>query len=159
MTTWPAPRASGERVSHGSPSTRANLSSAMFLPLPAGNVRNGSGAGGTGTPILHCANQARNCFGNNNLCPRLRDRPHRRQHCHGEAEMSLRSSGKSHIVQAGTRGNATTVGDSPGRNLFCNNDEHGRPLTSGWQLDARNKNGCRFTDDREIGMSRNCRLG
>jgi hypothetical protein len=162
MTTWAVLRASGERVGHGSPSSRANTSSAMFLRLPAGKVRNDSSAGGIGTPVPHCDNQVHNRFGNSNLCARstlLRCHIHRRKYRHGEAATNLRSSSKSHPVQAGTCGNATTVGASPGGNHLRNNDEHGPPglgrtLTSGWQLGERGKNECRFRDDRETGTSR-----
>jgi hypothetical protein len=53
---------------------------------------------------------------------------------------------------------------SPGRNLFRNNDEHGPPglgrtLRSGQQLNERDKDECRFTDDRETGTTHDCRHG
>jgi hypothetical protein len=146
-TMWAVLHASGERVSHGSPSTRANPSSS---------------AGGIGTPILHCANQTHERFDISNLCARstlLRYRRSRRQHCHGEAKTSLRSSSKNHLVQAGTQGNATIAGASPHMNLLRNNDGHGWTLRSRWQLDARDKNKCKFRDDRETGTTRDCRRG
>jgi hypothetical protein len=138
----------------------------MFRRLPAGSVRNDSSAGGIRAPLLHYANQAHDRFSNSNLCAWMRRRPRRRQYRHGETETSLRSSrNKSYLVQAGAGENATTVGASPNTNLLRNNDdEHGRTglgrtPTSGWQLDERDNNECRFTDGREAGTTRNCRHG
>jgi hypothetical protein len=97
------------------------------------------------------------------LCAWMRRRPGRRQYCHGETETSLRSGkNKSHLVQAGTRGNETTVGASPSTNILRNNDAGGPPglgrtLTSGWQLDDRDNNEYQFSDDRETGTKRDCR--
>jgi hypothetical protein len=137
----------------------------MFRRLPARNVRNDSSAGGIRAPLLHCANQAHDHFSNSNLYAWMRRRPHRRQYCHGETETSLRSSrNKSHLVQAGTGENGTTVGASPSRRFLRKNDEHGpsglgRTVASGWQLDERDNNECRYTDDRETGKTRDCRHG
>jgi hypothetical protein len=81
------------------------------------------------------------------------------------SRMRLRRTSKSHfLVQAGTGDNATTVGSSPRMNLLRNNDAWGPPgfgrtLTSGQQLDERDKNERRFTADGETGTTRNCRHG
>jgi hypothetical protein len=143
MNTRASLRASGKRVSHGGPSTRANPSSAMFLSVPAVKVPvpNVTSAGGIGVPLLHYANLAHDRFGCSNLCAPSRYRPRLRQYCHGEAETSLRSSSKSHLlVHAGKLGNAATTRDSPRKNHLLNNDAHGPPglgrtLTSGWKVD------------------------